>query len=129
MMSPEVEFAGRLGVLAEVFGEVLTPIRVGGYWAALQDQVPTDVWAALDHALKTSKFFPRPAELREHAEALAEKRRKYDADHNQIEPVYRRLAADNPPASPERIAAFWAEMRALVKSMPQPDRRMHGRKR
>ena len=128
-MSPEGEFAARLGILAEVFGEVLTPIRVGGYWAALSDQAPSDVWAALDHALKTSKFFPRPAELRDQALACADQRRKAQADQAPVEPGYRRLSEGDIVASPERIAAFWAEMRALIKSMPAPPRRPHGRTR
>ena len=126
-MLPDAEFVKRLVILAEVMGETLSEVRIAGYWSALEGLTPADLYAAMDHALKTSKFFPRPAELREHAEALAEKRRKYEADHNQIEPVYRRLAADNLPASPERVAAFWAEMRALVKSMPAPARKPHGK--
>ena len=127
-MSPDLEFAKRLGVLAEVLGEALTPVRVAGYWAALSDLEPADLYAAMDHALKTSRFFPRPAELRDHAGSLAEARRRLLLDESPVVPHYRRLEPGDVPASPERVAAFFAELRQRIRSMPEPERRPHGRR-
>ena len=127
-MPPDVEFATRLGVLAEVFGESLTPNRVAGYWAALSDLEPGDLYAAMDHALKTCRFFPRPAELRDHAESLAEDRRRRRLEESPVVPHYRRLEAGDVPVSPERLTAFLAELRQMVKAMPGPEPRSHGRR-
>jgi hypothetical protein len=128
-MSCEAEFAKRLGVLAEVFAESLSPMRVAGYWAALSDLEPVDVYAAMDHALKTSRFFPRPGEVREHAEALADKRRERERQDKPVVPHYRRLEAGDVPVSAQRIAQFLAEMRQMIRSMPELERRPHREKR
>ena len=58
-------FATRLAALAEVFAEPLTPVRVAGYRAALDDLAPTEVFAAIGTAAKGCRFFPKPVELRE----------------------------------------------------------------
>jgi hypothetical protein len=61
--------ARMIAALAEVFGEALTEVRLEGYLAALAD-VPTDALrAGLQRAMKTARFFPRPAELRSAVDA------------------------------------------------------------
>lgn len=115
--------------LALTFSHPIDDGTLIAYFDALKDLEVADLDAAARHHCQRGKFWPVPAELREHAEALAEKRRKYDADHTPVEPVYRRLSEGDRVASPERIAQFWADMRAMVKAMPGPERRPHGRKR
>jgi hypothetical protein len=56
--------ARMIAALAEVFGEALTEVRIEGYLAALSD-VPTEALRmGLQRAMKTARFFPKPAELR-----------------------------------------------------------------
>jgi hypothetical protein len=60
------EALGRaLAMLAEVFGESLTPARLAVYDQALDDLAAPDIKTACDRALRECKYFPRPAELRE----------------------------------------------------------------
>lgn len=60
----ESHFAASLGVLAETFGETLTPARLEGYALALRDLPLAEARGAVELALRTCTFFPRPAELR-----------------------------------------------------------------
>jgi hypothetical protein len=65
----EREFAMALAMLAEAFGEKgLTPVRIEAYHRSLTD-VPIGVLNnAVTAAIKSAKFFPRVAELREYCE-------------------------------------------------------------
>lgn len=58
-------FVALLAILAETFGETVTPPRLEGYWLALRDLPLEAVEWAVKLALIRSRFFPRPAELRE----------------------------------------------------------------
>ncbi len=54
-----------LAVLAETFNETVSDLRADGYMMGLNDLTIDQVESAARLALKESKFFPRPAELRE----------------------------------------------------------------
>ena len=58
-------FSARMVVLAEIFGESFSPVRMGWYFTALEDLEADDVFAALGQAARACTFFPKPAELRE----------------------------------------------------------------
>lgn len=58
-------FITRLALLAEVLAEPMTPTRLVGYRAALNDLVFDDLAAALNDCAKTCVFFPKPAEIRD----------------------------------------------------------------
>src|SRR5262245_13750199 len=58
-------FLVELTVLAEVFHEALSDVRLEGYWKALDDLSINEIRSASRHAARTCKFFPKPAELRE----------------------------------------------------------------
>lgn len=58
-------FAAELTLLAEVFGETLSRTRIGAYFVALEDFEFSEVQGAMRRAIKTSKFFPKPAEVAE----------------------------------------------------------------
>ena len=64
----------RFEKLADVLGYELTPTRVEGYMAALDDLDYADVVGALSQALRVCKFFPKPAELREFVAASQHQR-------------------------------------------------------
>lgn len=64
-ISDNREFRQRLVGLAEVYDVKLSPQRVAIYFEALRDLAWPDVARALGEAVKTSKFLPRPAELRQ----------------------------------------------------------------
>lgn len=63
-----------LGVLGEIFREPVSELRAEGYFDGLQDLSISEVETAARAALRVSKFFPRPAELRELANGRAEDR-------------------------------------------------------
>lgn len=54
-----------LGVLGSTFNEPLDDLKIEGYFLALKDLAFEDVRTAAFDALKTCKFFPRPADIRE----------------------------------------------------------------
>jgi len=56
-------FATEMTMLAEVFGEPLSEPRMRAYFAALEEHGITDVQAACRRAIKSSRFFPKPADL------------------------------------------------------------------
>ena len=58
-------FAVALATLAEVFGEALSSARLESYFQALADLDIDAVEAAAQICMRTRKFFPKPAELRE----------------------------------------------------------------
>jgi hypothetical protein len=108
----------RLNLLAEVLAESLTPTRIAGYRAALDDLALADLVVALNECAKHCTFFPKPAEIRARAEAhAAATRRRHILDHPTV-PHYLRLEAGDRPASDDAKDTFFAEMRALIKAMP-----------
>lgn len=66
------KLAEMLVVLAETFNEPVSDLRAEGYYEALKDLPFEVVEQAGLMALRTSKFFPRPAELRELATGKTE---------------------------------------------------------
>lgn len=59
------QLAKILAVFGSTFNEAMDDLKVEGYMAALRD-LPIDAIRAAAHtAIKTEKFFPRPARLRE----------------------------------------------------------------
>lgn len=54
-----------LGVLGATFNEPLDDLKIEGYFMALKDLDFESVRNAAFDALKTCKFFPRPADIRE----------------------------------------------------------------
>jgi hypothetical protein len=66
------EFGRRLLALAELFDATLTPVKVALYFEGLRDLPFERVAFALNTAVKTATFFPRPAELRKWAVGDAE---------------------------------------------------------
>jgi len=59
-------FFARLAALAELFKEELSAAAQTLYFDALSDCSLSDVCEAMNAAVKTSKFFPKPVELREY---------------------------------------------------------------
>ncbi len=58
------EFLTLLGGLAEVFDAKFSEIKQQLYFEALKDLPLCDIRAAMEEAVKTCKFMPRPVELR-----------------------------------------------------------------
>jgi hypothetical protein len=58
-------FAELMLGIGETFGEPVSDARMEIYFRALSDMTLEDVMAAAGLHVRTSKFFPRPAELRE----------------------------------------------------------------
>ncbi len=66
------EFIRRLVALAEIFDKSLSVSTQTLYFDAMSNYDFPEVMAALDQALATCRFFPRPSELREFANAGTE---------------------------------------------------------
>lgn len=129
------QVAGRLAALAEVLAEPLSPVRIAGYRAALDDLPAAEVFAAIGEAAKACKFFPRPAELREIVAREHDRRALAQARQLAHEAEQRRLAAwqaedatrhqrhlttgDNPPDD-AAAARFLDELHALVRQNVRP---------
>jgi multidrug efflux pump subunit AcrA (membrane-fusion protein) len=61
-------FVELLTLLATTFDAPMGSTRLEGYWRALEDMPLDALELAVDQALRTLRFFPKPAELREPAE-------------------------------------------------------------
>ena len=64
-MSSKSEFVAALYAAAEVFNEAISKTRVELYWAALCDLPVDELLASLSETIRSSTFFPKPAEIRE----------------------------------------------------------------
>src|SRR5438874_1621180 len=61
------QFTKWLFLLAEGFKEPMSELRLEAYWMALEHEISiVQMGDAVREALRSSKFFPRPAELREY---------------------------------------------------------------
>ena len=58
-------FSEALHALSETFNEPMTDVKIEAYFAALGDFDVAPVLAAMRTALRSAKFMPRPADLRE----------------------------------------------------------------
>lgn len=67
-------FAALLLGLGETYGESVSPARMEIYFAALSDLDLDEIRAAANVHVRMSKFFPRPAELREAIQGAADDR-------------------------------------------------------
>jgi len=71
----------QITILAEIFGEFMTPARLKGYVANLADLPIEQLKTAFRRAAKECKFFPKIAELRELAGADPEEQKEAEAHH------------------------------------------------
>lgn len=72
--SDDQKFAGLMAMLATAFGQENTELRIEVYFDALQDFTIEEVEGVVYLAIKTLKFFPKVAELRELVEGAPEDR-------------------------------------------------------
>lgn len=63
--SDDQKFAGLMAILATTFGKENTELRIEVYFESLKDFSIDEIEQAVYLAVKTLKFFPKPAELRE----------------------------------------------------------------
>lgn len=59
------DFTKIILTLAEVFAEPMSDPRMQAYFAALEDLTIEQVERAVNHLMRSAKFFPKPAEIRE----------------------------------------------------------------
>lgn len=115
-----VRFATALGVLGDVFNEPVTDIRTEAYFAALEDLDGEAVLKAMHDCTRESKFFPRPAEIRERVKGKSEDRAElaWGALLKEI----RRVGYMGWPTLPEptmdAIKAVWGNWRHLCETLP-----------
>lgn len=69
-----IEFSKAMMVLGETFNEPVSAVRIEAYYAALIDLDAAAVLAAMQQCMRSCKFFPKPAEIRELVEGDTEMR-------------------------------------------------------
>jgi hypothetical protein len=89
------EFATLMLGLGETYGEAVSDARMEIYFAALADFEMSAIRAALNVHVRTSKFFPRPAEIREAIGGSAEDRA--EVAWSAVQRLVRRHGWANPP--------------------------------
>lgn len=66
MKNQELEaFSMAFGVMAEVFNEPISDVKISAYWDCLRDLDHETILQSMSQCVKHSKFFPRPADIRE----------------------------------------------------------------
>lgn len=117
-----VAFAKAMGVLGEAFNEPVSSVRVEAYWSALNDLDGQAVLAAMEQCLRTSKFFPRPADIRELAQGGSKADRADLAWGELIHAVKRLGWARHPifedPSVMPTIQAVWGSWVSLCETLP-----------
>lgn len=113
-------FAKALFALGETFNEPVSEIRAEGYFAALNDYDLQQVTGSIRHALKASKFFPKPAELREFIEG--DKEAAADAAWGEVLRQVRRVGymgvPNLEPPTMRAVNALWGSWRHLCETLP-----------
>lgn len=108
-------FAAQMTMLAETLAEPMTPARMAGYVAALEDVPLRCVSLGLQRAMRECTFFPKPVEMRELGEQSKEWRREQERRWDAIKE--RRQKVLEPPLSDEQIQANIAKLQAVVKGL------------
>lgn len=109
-----------LAVLGETFREPVGELRAEGYYEGLKDLDIEAIEGAAQASLRLSKFFPRPAELRELALGKTEERAEL-AWVGLLEEVRRcgYLGAPKlPEATLEAVRGLWGGWRRLCETLP-----------
>ncbi len=118
--SDKPRLARVLAVLAETFNETVSEIRAEGYLMGLVDLSIEQVEAAAKAALKSSKFFPRPAELRELAVGSVEDHA--EAAWSKLLGEVRRVGAYGAPKLPDEcrdvMVRLWGTWGHLCATLP-----------
>lgn len=68
------QFATAMYTAGEVFNEPVSEIRIEAYWHALVDLEIEGVLSAITYGIKSERFFPRPADIRNAIMGTAEER-------------------------------------------------------
>jgi hypothetical protein len=109
-------FAAAVAQLCAVFSKDPEPALAEGYYAALED-LPIDVVvSAMERAVKTSEFFPRPVHLRELAGGRSSRERAQEAWVETLILARNSRAAKHPDATAEAVIkklGGWSRLGAL----------------
>lgn len=98
-------FAASMMRLAEAYGEVVTAARIDVYFEALEDYELEYIEPAIRYLIRTSKWFPKPSEIREQASRMRGEVRR------QALMVSKQLAIPERVLSLDEVKAFLAELR------------------
>lgn len=109
-----------LAVLGETFNETVSDIRADGYFMGLSDLAIEQVESGARQALKASRFFPRPAELR--AFAVGSPEDTAEMAWLELLQAVRRVGCYGSPELSESINAtvrgLWGDWRRLCETLP-----------
>jgi hypothetical protein len=113
-------FYTALALLAETLGEPLSPARMAGYVAGLEDAPFVAVQIGLREALKTCRFFPKPAEIRELGLESWEWRRLREEEHHRIVDRQRRQLPA--PMTADELTANVRKLKQAIAGLARPRR-------
>ena len=115
-----IAFAEALHVLAETFGEPMSDLRTEGYFNALSDLSIAQVNVAVRHAMRSCKFFPKPAELREAVTGTADEaaQKAWDAVLKEIRRVGYIGTPSLEPRAIRAVNELWGGWRRLCETLP-----------
>lgn len=109
-----------LSVLGDTFAEPITDQRAEGYYIGLQDLTIGQIEFAAREALRLSKFFPRPAELRALAMGTSDDAAElaWLAVRNEVRRIGLYGAPDLSSDVLNAIDATWGSWRDLCATLP-----------
>lgn len=115
-----VTFAEGLFTLGETFNEPMSDAKVEAYFSALEDCDIQQVSGAMRHAIRASKFFPRPADLREYIDG--DRQALADAAWGTLLREIRRVGymgtPNLEPAVVRAVNELWGSWRHLCETLP-----------
>jgi hypothetical protein len=120
-------FGRAMLVLSEAFNEPVSQVRATAYFETLADLPIEHVERAARTWLRSGKFFPRPSELREAIEGVAQDRALL-AWHELTSEI-RRVGFYGTPqlsaATVEALRATWGSWQAVCSGLPAPGETQH----
>lgn len=116
-----IEFSKAMMVLGETFNEPVSAVRIEAYYAALLDLNAAAVMAAMQQCMRSCRFFPKPAEIRELVEGDPETRSDgaWGEVLRAIRTVgYMRFPAFEDPRIMPAIRDVWGSWERLCSTLP-----------
>ena len=102
-------FATEMTMMAEVFGEVLSAPRMQAYFAALEEHHVEVVQEACRRAIKTCRFFPKPADLAEMIDGNLDDRAAYQWGQVMLKAKGQPHEMDDAAHEAVRLMGGWAD--------------------
>lgn len=120
VLDDQTKFATLMMTLGETFNEPVSKVRLDAYAMALSDLPVADVLAAMQDCIRTCKFFPRPAEIRERVTGDTEDRAQlaWASVVREVPRVGYYRTPSLPAETMTAITAVWGSWQRLCETLP-----------